>query len=320
VQIHRRRDPDFLTQLHTHGFRVLTIARHPCDVLISILQFAIHESESERWLQGQGGGESCLFGAMPRSRAFVEYAVSDRARQLFAVTGDWWTHPGAVTVRYEDLVRDPAGELGRLVAEFRRASRTDLPELVARHDLEQLQKTSFNSHFWKGMPGLWRHFLTADVTREIAPALAGPLGQLGYTCDADPELTDSAADRNWVSATGPTLRAALRRAASSHVFERTVQRAALDRLAGELSAARSEAERANLETERANLETERAKHEADRANREAERATLEATEMRARMAPFEGLDGFSIRVARAVQAICDRVALWSRFRRPNQPR
>jgi chemotaxis protein histidine kinase CheA len=139
------------------------------------------------------------------------------------------------------------------------------------------------------------------------------LGQLGYTCDADPELTDSAADRNWVSATGPTLRAALRRAASSHVFERTVQRAALDRLAGELSAARSEAERANLETERA-------KHEADRANREAERATLEATEMRARMAPFEGLDGFSIRVARAVQAICDRVALWSRFRRPNQPR
>lgn len=75
VQIHWRRDPEFLKLLAANGFRVLTIARHPFDVLISILQFAIHENESDRWLCGRGGDESGLFGAMPRSRAFVEYAT-----------------------------------------------------------------------------------------------------------------------------------------------------------------------------------------------------------------------------------------------------
>src|SRR5476649_184977 len=75
VQIHWRREPDFLAFLAAHGFRVLTVARHPLDVLISILQFAVHDSESDRWLLGRGGDESGIFGAMPGSRVFVEYAT-----------------------------------------------------------------------------------------------------------------------------------------------------------------------------------------------------------------------------------------------------
>jgi len=292
VQIHWRRDPEFLKLLAANGFRVLTIARHPFDVLISIVQFAIHESESDRWLCGRGGDESGLFGALPRSRAFVEYATGDRARELFGITGDWWTHPGAVTARYEDIVRDPVGELGRLLAAFSPESNADLAEVVARHDLQQLRKTSFNNHFWKGQPGLWRHLLPAAEARDIADAHAWHLQLLGYTCDADGALTNSAADRNWISASGPSLRAALRRAAASHVHEREALRAECEAL---------RAERAALHIEN------------DRFEQQLHTARVEAAQQRARMVPFEGLQGFSVKVARAVQTVRDRV-------RPNQPR
>ena len=83
------------------------------------LQFCIHDSESDRWLLGRGGDESGIFGAMPNSRAFVEYATSDRVRELFGVTADWWLHPGAIRVRYEDVVNDTLGELSKLREAFR---------------------------------------------------------------------------------------------------------------------------------------------------------------------------------------------------------
>ncbi len=283
VQIHWRREPDFLNLLAAHGFRVLTIARHPLDVLVSILQFAIHESESDRWLLGRGGDESGLFGAMPGSRAFAEYGTGDRARELFGVTGDWWEQPGATSVRYEELVRDPIGQLLRLRNVFRPDSTADLSEIVARHELAQLRTNSFNSHFWKGQPGHWRQLLTAEIAGEIAAAHAEHFDRLGYVCDADPTLTDAQADRNWIAAVGPALRAALRRAAASHVLERDGLRGERDRLAEELAAARQD-----------------------------------AAEERARLVPFEGLQGFSVRVARAVQTVRDRVP--KPFRRPPQPR
>ena len=76
LQIHWRRDPAFEAKLAGHGFRVVTVARHPLDVLVSVLHFCIYESESEHWLLGAGGSEAEIFAAMPRSRAFVEYAAA----------------------------------------------------------------------------------------------------------------------------------------------------------------------------------------------------------------------------------------------------
>src|SRR3954470_22779750 len=54
LQIHWRRTPAFAVRLKEHGFRVVTVARHPLDVLISILHFCIYDSESEHWLLGAG--------------------------------------------------------------------------------------------------------------------------------------------------------------------------------------------------------------------------------------------------------------------------
>ena len=68
LQIHWRRTPEFQAKLNEHGFHVVTVARHPLDVLISILHFCIYESESEQWLLGErrlGSGDLLRDAAKP---------------------------------------------------------------------------------------------------------------------------------------------------------------------------------------------------------------------------------------------------------------
>jgi len=212
LQLHWRRTPEFAAKLDEHGFRVVTVARHPLDVLVSILHFCVHESESENWLLGAGGSEADIFGAMPRSRTFVEYARGPRAAELLAVTPDWWGRLGIIGVRYEDLVADTAGELRRLEETLGPVRCGSLAEAVAACELGRLRQRSTNSHFWQGRPGLWRHLLPAAEAAEIAAALP----DLGYSIDPDPALDPLTADRNWVRLVGEETKQALRRATEGH--------------------------------------------------------------------------------------------------------
>jgi hypothetical protein len=218
VQIHWRREPGFVARLAEFGFRVVTVARHPLDVLISILHFCVFESESDQWLLGAGGSEAEIYSAMPRSRAFVEYAKGRRAAELLAVTPDWWEHLGVVQVRYEDCVKDPEGELRRLEAAFGPV-RTATREVVDACSLERLRGTAINNHFWKGSPGLWRLLLPAAEAGEIAVAHERVFSQLGYSCDPDPALDALTADRNWVRLVGDELKQTLRRNTEGHRAE-----------------------------------------------------------------------------------------------------
>jgi hypothetical protein len=235
LQLHWRRTPEFAAKLAEHGFRVVTVARHPLDVLVSILHFCIHESESEYWLRGAGGSEADIFGAMPRSRVFVEYAKGPRAAELLAVTPDWWGQPGVVGVRYEDLVADTEGELQRLAAALGPVRCGSIPEAVEACSMVRMRQRSINSHFWQGRPGLWRHLLPAAEAREIAAALP----DLGYPIDPDPALDALAADRNWVRLVGEETKRALRKATDGHlaqVKEKDDRIAELERHEAELEA------------------------------------------------------------------------------------
>jgi hypothetical protein len=216
LQIHWRREPEFEAALRRHGFRVLTIARHPLDVLISILQFAVHEPETARWLCGRHGDEASIWGAMPRSRPFLEYATGPRAAELLAVTCDWWAAPGVVPLRYEDFVADPVRELNRL-AEHIGPARADASEVRDRAALGKIPTT--NSHFWQGKPGLWRALVPTAEATEVRAAIAPALAELGYACDPDPALDAVTADRNWIRLVGPALRAGLSRAMTGHRAE-----------------------------------------------------------------------------------------------------
>lgn len=80
VAMHWHRTPDLEKILRE--YRILVTARHPLDVLISILRFAQSHPATTRWLEGEGGNENILIGADPTDAKFLEYALSDRAAAL----------------------------------------------------------------------------------------------------------------------------------------------------------------------------------------------------------------------------------------------
>src|SRR5438093_10973655 len=95
--IHWHPVPAFVSLLERHGFRSVALVRHPLDVLISILHFALH-APTARWLEGEGGDEGPIYGAMPRSTAFLEYAAGTRATALLSVSREWWAVTGCFQV------------------------------------------------------------------------------------------------------------------------------------------------------------------------------------------------------------------------------
>lgn len=201
--LHWRRDPELLRLLHKHRFRVLTLARHPLDVLISILHFTLREM-TDGWLQGEAGDERAILGLTPRSSAFLDYACGQRARALLEVSREWWHDPEGLQVRYEDLVADPHVEMRRLCGALGVEPRRPIEEAISASSLNDLRQQfpERKYHFWKGQPGLWRTLLTAAETQRIAAAQADCFVAPVYAAEADPLLTAKEADANWRAMNG----------------------------------------------------------------------------------------------------------------------
>lgn len=278
LQIHWQRTPEFAARLAAGGFRVVTVARHPLDTLVSILPFALMDGDTHNWLLGEGGDETGIFAATPRTRAFVNYATGPRATALLGVTGGWWGRPGVVGVRYEDLVADPVGELGTLCAGIAPPREPDLAAVVAGHTLSKLRPRAGNGHFWQGRPGQWRELLPAAEATEIAAANPAAFSRYGYACDPDPALDAAAADANWVRLAGPALRAGMERSYASEAKADAHYQAA-----------------------------EESRRQAAASAAEVARLTARVAELEARIAPFAGLRGFEVRVARRLGRFRDRV-------------
>jgi hypothetical protein len=153
VQIHWPRTPEFEDRLRRHGFQVLSLARHPLDTLISILHFCWYEPDTGSWLLGTGGNEHGIRAAMPRSRSFIDYCTGQRAAALLAVTPDWWTAPGVMPLKYEQMVADPLGGLYDLADRFGPLRDPDPQAVLDRCSMGVARQASVNNHFWKGQPG-----------------------------------------------------------------------------------------------------------------------------------------------------------------------
>jgi hypothetical protein len=200
LQIHWPRTRPFLLQLAEHRFHVVVLARHPLDVLISILHYAWHDNSTLRWLDGEGGDERPIWGAMPCSRPFLAYATGPRARALLSVTRAWWRARGCLRLRYEDLVARPHHEVTRLVEAVGGGPQTPVAEAVAASTIPELRRLTRNGHhFWQGTPDLWKSLLPAGPTRRIAHAQRASFAALGYACDPDPALDRGRAEANWVA-------------------------------------------------------------------------------------------------------------------------
>ena len=197
LQLHWPRMASITGALAYHGFRIVTIARHPLDVLISILHFAPHEPLTARWLDGTGGDEQPIFGVSPGSEPFLRYATGARSTALLGVSHQWWGGPVSRPIRYEDLVDDPSSHLAALAADLGIENQVSPDAAVAANTIESLRTTTANQHFWRGRPGHWKTLLTPDRAKFIGEAHRRVIEDLGYTVDPDASLKDSCADANW---------------------------------------------------------------------------------------------------------------------------
>lgn len=162
-----------------HEFQVLTIARDPLDVLLSICRLVQIDRTTLSWLAGEWGGEGALVDVGPTSEEFASWATSARAHNLLSVSASWWADPATVRFRHEDLLANPAKELARLV-EISGVSNPGLIktlDIVVDRGVVDLEQVT----------GSWRRYLTRPLAETLLTHHRQAIRELGY--DVDPDLS-----------------------------------------------------------------------------------------------------------------------------------
>jgi len=196
MQIHWLPDRQFCQRLEQEQISIITLARHPLDLLLSILHFIHHEPTTVNWLEGAGKIDFSLVGKCPNSPEFINYATGDGAKALLAVTQHWWQHPHNLKIRYEDLVKDTCFYFQQMMTAIGQDPILSLEETLALNQIAKFKATP-NHHAWQGKPGLWRSLLTATTARTIYEAHQGIFIAQGYHCIPDPDLTTAIATDRW---------------------------------------------------------------------------------------------------------------------------
>jgi len=193
LQLHWYREPNFQRFLRENRFRPIVIARHPLDVLVSVLHFVRYEPETAEWLGGNCEIPSTLRCASPASVEFLDYALSYGAENLLCVSYQWWHDNSAIKVRYEDMVADIAEQIG-YIADQLSVSRPPPEKIPA--NVFQSMRAAPNRHGWQGRPGLWKELIPfADATR-ILEHHRRLFDFLGYSVERS-SLTAHEARANW---------------------------------------------------------------------------------------------------------------------------
>lgn len=296
LQVHWQRTPWFVERLEKNGFQVVTLARHPLSLLVSILQFVLHDASSARWLEGEEGNERSIYGAMPCSAAFWGYATGPRAAALLSLSRQWWQTPGCYSLRYEDLVSDTAGRLNELVQWLGVTPPRSVEEAIAANTLHKLRQNIESSyHFWQGQPDGWRCLLPPREAQLIAKAHAANFALFGYDCNPDTHLSVAQADANWIKLVWAELaekiqqlrqnQKAFKQLQESQDSYRTAKEAELSAIQG---TCRAQVEKVNsLNLAVANLERE-------------------AQSLRTRLRSLEQLGAFPLAVAARLRRLMDR--------------
>jgi hypothetical protein len=195
LQLHPLPTPAVLGVVAELGAEVVTVGRHPLDVLLSILHFCRHEPQVGYWLDGEGFDDlPGLATAAPASATFLAWATGPGAGRLLSVSAEWWRQPDVWRVSYEALVGDPENVVASLVEDLRLGQQ--LPSGEATTLRQQLLSGLPNHHRWRGRPGGWRSLLPAEVARPVYEAHRDVFDTLGY--DIGGELVERrSADENW---------------------------------------------------------------------------------------------------------------------------
>ncbi len=163
VQLHERPLSVGMKEVAEKAGTVVTIARHPIDLLLSVRSFAQREPQVRYWLTPSAVPNP---GTLHDVDEFHSWTLSNEAERLLAVSVEWWRLPSTIRLRYEEVVSDPV----RLFATvFNRLPHLkSVGEEEARRRLLTATGKLPRSHITKGGPGAWL---------DIPPALASELGR-----------------------------------------------------------------------------------------------------------------------------------------------
>jgi len=181
IELHWQRSQYLEHTLRDHGVLVISPARHPLDVLLSILERAQqHDAFGNHWLPGVAGNEDALKGSTPTGTAFLDWATSPRADLLLSLTPEWWSTPATHRLRYEHLVADPHREVIALLARCEIEVPGDPHTVLARHPASPDEIP----------PDSWRGLLSSDAVDVLMAMHHDVMVSLGYDPD-DRKLTSS---------------------------------------------------------------------------------------------------------------------------------
>ncbi len=174
-----------LQLLRSRGVVVVTLVRHPGDVLVSLKHFVPHSSTTADYdhiaddMLRDGGDYA------ERTRGYVKQHFPS----LLSISL-CWMRCGAHVIRYEDLLSDPIGEMTRLSWAMNRpveARRIPGAVFLSSFDRMKRREKARPHHFRQGRSGGWQGALpqsVVDIFRTQAPFPA-LFSALGYSCDAD---------------------------------------------------------------------------------------------------------------------------------------
>lgn len=173
VQHHAGPRPAVDAFLAATGAAVLVVIRHPLDVLCSVRRFAAKAPSARFWIGARTGLETA---DLTTDDGFAAWATSPGADALLAVNTDWWSRPGVVSVRHEDVHDDPARTFATV---FRRLADTvpDLSDAAGAHEAAAASIPAF--HRTAPGPGA-RHELPAHLLDRLAAHHHRHLEVLGY--------------------------------------------------------------------------------------------------------------------------------------------
>ncbi|MDO8389272.1 MAG: sulfotransferase [Actinomycetota bacterium] len=156
--------------------RVVSLSRHPLDVLQSIRAFASVEPESLYWLEGNAIDDPAGLADLDR---WTEWAVSPGAARLLALTVEWAALASSddrvEMVQYRDLVDQPAAVLNRVAAFLGVSPLADVPGVMQR-ETEMLPR----HHITWGGPGAHRQLDRRRASR-LRRAHRDVFKRLGYS-------------------------------------------------------------------------------------------------------------------------------------------
>ena len=174
--------------LKRERFRVISPARHPLDVLISYLHWALVTRADPE-----------IFAAMPRSRPSSNHATGPKAANFLAMTREWWRRDDTIRLRYEDLAHDAAQTLTPVLASLNLPTRVPLADAVADTSLTKLRRrTGKQASLLARQAGAVE--AAADRARGRAHRRSAwrHLRRARLRLRPDPPLTAAGADAAWI--------------------------------------------------------------------------------------------------------------------------